>query len=294
MGEVVPPGWNAMSSRWRARHGHWSPMSPTTSRLLRLIRRTAAPVGAARTRRRRDARGRGHPQGGRRCDDAPAWSLSACAPRAGSSRRCIAHHHAPPGALFCVGVADDDRLACVAIVSRPVARMLDASPVVAEVTRCASDHAARRRPWRSRQRPVRLSRSAIAASCRTRCSAKRARPIAPQGGSSRVGRGVVGVALAPRAHDDGAAPRSGGDGTDALPADGAAALVAALCIGRVEIPVRRESLPLLQLGAINEGSAMADPLRAAPSRAWRPAARSRHRRHRTTIPDDDAGSGRSA
>ena len=50
-----------------------------------------------------------------------------------------AHHHAPPGALFCVGVADDDRLACVAIVSRPVARMLDASPVVAEVTRCASD-----------------------------------------------------------------------------------------------------------------------------------------------------------
>lgn len=58
-----------------------------------------------------------------------------------------AHHHAPPGALFCVGVADNDRLACVAIVSRPVARMLDASPVVAEVTRCASDrtpHAARR------------------------------------------------------------------------------------------------------------------------------------------------------
>lgn len=49
------------------------------------------------------------------------------------------HHHAPPGALFCVGVADGDRLVCVAIVSRPVARMLDADATVAEVTRVASD-----------------------------------------------------------------------------------------------------------------------------------------------------------
>ena len=34
--------------------------------------------------------------------------------------------------------------------------------------------------------------------------------------------------------------------TGALAPDGAAALVAALCIGRVEIPARRETLPLLQ------------------------------------------------
>jgi len=49
------------------------------------------------------------------------------------------HHHAPVGGLLACAVADGDRLCCVAILSRPVARMLDAQGDVAEVTRVASD-----------------------------------------------------------------------------------------------------------------------------------------------------------
>lgn len=52
-------------------------------------------------------------------------------------------HLAPPvGGLFAVGAFDGARLVCVAVVSRPVARML-AAPTVAEVTRLASDGSTR-------------------------------------------------------------------------------------------------------------------------------------------------------
>jgi hypothetical protein len=49
-------------------------------------------------------------------------------------------HHAPPvGCKFCIGVADDeDVLRGVAIVGRPVARMLD-NGLTLEVTRTATD-----------------------------------------------------------------------------------------------------------------------------------------------------------
>ena len=53
--------------------------------------------------------------------------------------RYHSHHPPPRGGLFAVGVADGERLCCVAIVSRPVARMLAASGPVAEITRVASD-----------------------------------------------------------------------------------------------------------------------------------------------------------
>ncbi len=49
------------------------------------------------------------------------------------------HHHAPVGGLFAAAVAEGDRVCCVAVLSRPVARMLDARGNVAEVTRVASD-----------------------------------------------------------------------------------------------------------------------------------------------------------
>ena len=53
------------------------------------------------------------------------------------------HHHAPQGGLCAVGVADDGRLVCVAMLSRPVARMLNADPTCAEVNRVASDGTAK-------------------------------------------------------------------------------------------------------------------------------------------------------
>lgn len=45
------------------------------------------------------------------------------------------HNKAPSGGLFAVGVSDGERLVGVAIVGRPVARMLD-NGQTAEVTRC--------------------------------------------------------------------------------------------------------------------------------------------------------------
>lgn len=53
------------------------------------------------------------------------------------------HHHAPLGALCAVGVALNGSLVCVATLSRPVARMLQANPLCAEVNRVASDGTAK-------------------------------------------------------------------------------------------------------------------------------------------------------
>lgn len=49
------------------------------------------------------------------------------------------HHHAPVSGLCAVGVANDGDLCCIAMLSRPVARMLNADPACAEVNRVASD-----------------------------------------------------------------------------------------------------------------------------------------------------------
>ena len=159
-----------------------------------------------------------------------------------------AHHHAPPGALFCVGVADDDRLACIAIVSRPVARMLDASPVVAEVTRCASD----RTPHAASMAIAAATRAAVALGYRRLVSYT----LLGEAGTSYRAAGWVITGLVEasqgwhsrpgRTTTQGGAKVRWETGPDALAPDGAAALVAALCIGRVEIPARRETLPLLQ------------------------------------------------
>jgi hypothetical protein len=48
------------------------------------------------------------------------------------------HHKPVPGAKFCVGIADDTGVRGVAIVGRPVARMLDNGWVL-EVNRCCTD-----------------------------------------------------------------------------------------------------------------------------------------------------------
>lgn len=51
------------------------------------------------------------------------------------------HHDAPLGGLFAVACADDEQVRGVAVVGRPVARMLDDGWTV-EVTRVATDGAA--------------------------------------------------------------------------------------------------------------------------------------------------------
>jgi hypothetical protein len=48
------------------------------------------------------------------------------------------HHKPPPGGLFAVAVADEGRIVGVAIVGRPVARMLN-DGWTAEITRVATD-----------------------------------------------------------------------------------------------------------------------------------------------------------
>lgn len=53
--------------------------------------------------------------------------------------RWHSHLHAPLGGLFAAAVADDGRICCVGMVSRPVARALQASGVCAEINRVASD-----------------------------------------------------------------------------------------------------------------------------------------------------------
>lgn len=57
--------------------------------------------------------------------------------------RWHSHHEPPIGGLFAIGVFVEDRLVCAAIVSRPVARMLQQQGTVAEVTRLASDGSTR-------------------------------------------------------------------------------------------------------------------------------------------------------
>lgn len=48
------------------------------------------------------------------------------------------HHEPPRGCVFCVGVADGDRVVGVAVIGRPVSRMLQ-DGWTAEVTRVATD-----------------------------------------------------------------------------------------------------------------------------------------------------------
>lgn len=61
----------------------------------------------------------------------------------GDARKWIerhhSHHHAPLGGLCAVAVADDGRVCCVGMLSRPVSRLLQASGACAEINRVASD-----------------------------------------------------------------------------------------------------------------------------------------------------------
>lgn len=159
------------------------------------------------------------------------------------------HHHAPPGGLFAVGVAEGERLCCVAIVSRPVARKLDQRGNVAEVTRVASD------------RTRHASSKTIAAATRMALAGGYTRLVSytllGESGASYLAAGwhITGLTNNERGWDTRpgrAQARQTGckvrweTGPEALPADGAAALACALATGRVEVMAREESLPLLR------------------------------------------------
>lgn len=160
------------------------------------------------------------------------------------------HHHAPVGGLLACAVADGERLCCVAILSRPVARMLDAQGGVAEVTRVASDgtrhatsmclaaltRAARALGWQRLVSYTILGESGTsyrAAGWRVTGLVK-----ASQGWHSRAGRTVAQPGVKVRWET--------GDG--ALPEDSLALAEMLAAVGVVEVPARPESLPLLAIG----------------------------------------------
>jgi hypothetical protein len=160
-----------------------------------------------------------------------------------------AHHHAPPGGRFAVGVARDGDLCCVALVSRPVARLLDARGDVAEITRCASDGT----PHAASMAVAAATRMAIAGGYRRVVSYT----LLGEAGTSYRAAGwhVTGLIDA----SDGWLSRAGRSavqtgakvrwesGPGASPADGAAALVCGWCAGRIALTPRPETLPLLAL-----------------------------------------------
>ena len=151
------------------------------------------------------------------------------------------HHFAPQGAIFAVSVAEGERVCCVALVGRPVSRVIATGRVSAEVTRVASDgtrHAAS---------------MCIAAATRAPLSLGYRRVVSytllGEAGTSHLAAGwhISGLskggewsrASRPRSDAAQSAPKARWEtGPDALPPDGAAALVVGMCVGRIELRER--------------------------------------------------------
>lgn len=160
------------------------------------------------------------------------------------------HHHAPVGGLLACAVADGERLCCVAILSRPVARKLDARGDVAEVTRVATD--------RTRGAALLCLRALASAAMRLGWQRLVSYTLLGESGGlyRQAGWRVTGLveasqgwhSRAARTTTQGGAKVRWEYGPGALPADGAAALVAGFAVGVVEVPARPESLPLLAIG----------------------------------------------
>lgn len=162
--------------------------------------------------------------------------------------RWHSHHAAPVGGLFAVSVRRGEDIVCVAIIGRPVARAFgNTSRGIAEVTRVASDGAEH------------AASMCIAAAARMAIAGGYRRVVSytliGEAGTSYRAAGWVVTGLVPASQGwhsrDGRTTMQGGakvwweTGPDAEPANGAAALVVGMCAGRVEVPSRRETLPLL-------------------------------------------------
>lgn len=165
------------------------------------------------------------------------------------------HHHAPCGGKFAVGVAEVEggvaRIVCVALVGRPVARMLDATGTTAELTRSASDGTTKN-----------AASMCIAAAARAALTLGYERVVSytilGEAGTSYLAAGwhITGLTGDPNGSGDGWHSRPGRTviqpsvkvrwetGPRALPADGAAALACAFAVG-MDVPARVETLPLL-------------------------------------------------
>lgn len=167
----------------------------------------------------------------------------------------VQRHHShldrPQGGLCAVGVAEDGRLACVAILARPVARLL-AQPGVAEVTRVASDgtqHAASMCLGAITRAALalgytRLVSSTLLGEAGTIYRACGWRPVTIGAGGewSRSGR------------ERSAAMQSGAKvrwetGPKALPADAEVDALVREMVGRVVLTGRRETMPLFKESA---------------------------------------------
>jgi len=157
------------------------------------------------------------------------------------------HHHAPLGGLFAAAVAQGDRMVCVAVVSRPVARKLGGR-AIAEVTRLASDgtrHAAS---------------MCLAAATRAALALGYRRVISyTLAGESGTSYRAAGWHITGRTHNpDGWATREGRvtvqnglkfrweTGPDALSVDVSAAAECGALAGSVGFAARPETLPLLR------------------------------------------------
>ncbi len=159
------------------------------------------------------------------------------------------HHHAPCGGLLAAAVADGDRVCCVALLGRPVARMLDQRGNVAEVTRVASDgtkHAAS-------MCLAAVTRAAIALGWRRIVSYT----ILGEAGTSYRAAGWRCVAITGTSEGWASHPRTKHiaqpgakarweTGPDALPEDPAAVTAMLAAVGVAVVPERPENLPLLK------------------------------------------------
>ena len=169
----------------------------------------------------------------------------------GEARRFVeaehSHHHAPLSGLFAVAVAAGDRVVCVGVVSRPVARKLGGRGI-AELTRTASDGT----PHAASMCIAAATRAALALGYRRVISYT----LAGEAGTSYR---AAGWRITGSTHNaNGWATREGRvtvqsgakfrweTGPDALPLDAEAAAECARMVGVVDVPARPETLPLLR------------------------------------------------
>ena len=169
----------------------------------------------------------------------------------GDARRFVeahhSHHHAPLGGLFAAAVAAGDRVVCVAVVSRPVARKLGGRGI-AEVTRSASDGT----PHAASMCIAAATRAALALGYRRVISYT----LAGEAGTSYR---AAGWHITGSTHNaDGWGTREGRvtvqsgakfrweTGPDAMPLDVEATAECARLVGVAEVPARPETLPLLR------------------------------------------------
>lgn len=169
----------------------------------------------------------------------------------GEARRFVerehSHHHAPLGGLFACAVAEGDRVVCVAVVSRPVARKLGGRGI-AEITRAASDGT----PHAASMCLAAATRAAIALGYRRIVSYT----LAGEAGTSYR---AAGWRITGTTHNaNGWATREGRTtiqsgakfrwetGPDALPVDDEATAECARLVGVATVPPRTETLPLLR------------------------------------------------